>query len=62
MQWQDIFFDISLSIFENQLRAASTLTGPPTEISSGLEIFNQVTYMEDFEQMDEIGFDQYGGV
>ena len=54
--------DISLSMFENHLRAASALTGPPTETSRSLEIFNQVTNMEDFEDMDEIGFDQYGGV
>ena len=49
-------------LFENQLRAASALTRPPTETLSSLEIFNQVTNMEDFEHMDEIGFDQYGGV
>jgi len=54
--------DTSLSMFENQLTAASALTRPPTETLSSLEIFNQVTNMEDFEHMDEIGFDQYGGV
>ena len=56
--------DISLSMFENQLRAASALTGPPTETSSSREIFNQVLYQEDFEHMDEsfMENDSYGRV
>jgi hypothetical protein len=56
--------DISLSMFENQLRAASALTGPPTETSSSREIFNQVSNQEDFEHMDEsfMENDSYGRV
>ena len=50
MQSRDKKLNISLSVLENQLRVSS-LTGPPTESSSSLEIFNQITNLEDFEHV-----------
>ena len=55
---------IALTMFENQSTSASALTARPIDTSASLEMYNQVSNLEGFENMDENIYEneQYGAI